>query len=137
VDDEIFTISKDKPRAIDLVGLAKDRFQLIKILPKDKIYKFIEEYYEIVKELLTTIMYLDGYKTLSHKALIEYFASKYNNILDSNKLRLLDQLRKLRNGIMYYGEKISRDFLINNEKEITQTIRILFKFLEKRLKNEN
>ena len=41
-DDEIFKISKEKDRASDLFEMAKERLEIIKILPRDKSYKIIE-----------------------------------------------------------------------------------------------
>lgn len=130
---EIFRISKDKMRAKALFEMAKERLELLKLIPKDKPYKIIEEYYEIIKELLTAVMYLDGYKTLSHVKLIEYFSSHYKE-LDTQKLKLIDTLRKFRIGIVYYGKRISQDFLINYEGEIKEVIKILLKFVRKKLK---
>jgi len=135
MDEEVFSISKDVERAGDLFIMAKERLEIIKILPKDKPYKSIEEYYEIVKELLTAIMYCDGFKTLSHKKLINYFEEKYDE-LDELEIKFIDDLRKFRNDIVYYGKKISRNFLINNEEHIKKIIKILILVVEKRLKNE-
>lgn len=132
MDEEIFRISKDKERARDLFEMAKERLDLLKLIPKDKSYKIIEEYYEIIKELLTAIMYLDGYKTLSHVKLIEYFSSNYKE-LDEKQIKLTDTLRKFRIGIVYYGRKISREFLINNEDEIKEIISILMKLVDRKL----
>ena len=130
--DEIFGISKDKERAKDLFEMAKERLELLKLIPKDKAYKIIEEYYEIIKELLTAIMYVDGYKTLSHIKLIEYFSSNYKE-LDENQIKLINTLRKFRIGIVYYGRKISREFLINNKDEIKEIISILMKLVREKL----
>lgn len=130
--DEVFRISRDRERAKDLFDMAKDRLELIKLLPKDRIYKIIEEYYEIIKELLTATMYLDGYKTLSHIKLIEYFSTNYEE-LNQTEIHLIDSLRKFRIGIMYYGKRISEDFLINNKDDIKSIINILTKFVEKKL----
>jgi hypothetical protein len=132
-DEEIFRISKDKERAKDLFIMAKERLELLELIPKDKAYKIIEEYYEIIKELLTAIMYLDGYKTLSHIKLIEYFSSNYEE-LDEKELKLVDTLRKFRIGIVYYGRKISQDFLINNEDEIKKIVKTLLKIVEGKVK---
>jgi len=132
MDEEIFRISKDKERAKDLFEMAKERLELLKLIPKDKAYKIIEEYYEIIKELLTAIMYINGYKTLSHIKLIEYFSSNYKE-LDENQIKLIDTLRKFRIGIVYYGRKISQEFLINNEDEIKKIISILMKFVREKL----
>jgi hypothetical protein len=131
--EDIFRITPDKARAKDLFMMAKERLELIKMIPKDKAYKIIEEYYEIIKELLTAIMYLDGYKTLSHVKLIEYFSSRYA-LFDRKHIQLIDTLRKFRIGIVYYGRKISQDFLINNEDEIRKITRILFNIVERKLK---
>ena len=124
MDDEIFRISRDKERARALHDMAKDRLKLLSLIPKDRAYRIIEEYYEIIKELLTAVMYADGYKTLSHIKLIEYFSSHYGE-LDEREIKLIDTLRKFRIGIVYYGKKISQDFLINNEYDIKKIIRIL------------
>ena len=132
MDEEIFRITKDMERAGDLLEMAKERIDMIKILPRDKPYKFVEEYYEIIKELLTALMYLDGYKILSHKKLIEYFAD--NNEIEHSEIKLVDSLRKFRNDIMYYGKKISQDFLTNNENEINRIIKMLVNLTEKKLK---
>lgn len=127
-DEEIFKISEDKERAKDLFEMAKERLELLKLLPKDKAYKVVEEYYEIIKELLTAIMYLDGYKTLSHIKLIEYFSLHYKE-LDEKEIKLIDTIRKFRIGIVYYGRKVSRDFLVNNEKDIRIIIKILLRMV--------
>ena len=43
MDDEIFKISRDKDRAKDLLIIAKERLEIIEILPRDKTYKILEE----------------------------------------------------------------------------------------------
>jgi len=134
MEEEIFKITKDVDRAKDLLEMAEERLELIEIIPKERAYKIIEEYYEIIKELLTAVMYLDGYKTLSHLKLIEYFSSNYK-LLNETQIKLIDTLRKFRIGIVYYGRKISKDFLINNEEEIAKIILILKNFVKKKLKD--
>jgi len=134
MEEEIFKITKDVDRAKDLLEMAEERLELIEIIPKEKAYKIIEEYYEVIKELLTAVMYLDGYKTLSHLKLIEYFSSNYK-LLNETQIKLIDTLRKFRIGIVYYGRKISKDFLINNEEEIAKIILILKNLVKKKLKD--
>lgn len=135
MDDEIFRITKDKGRAEDLFNMAKERLEIIKILPKDKVYKIVEEYYEIIKELLTALMYIDGYKTLSHKKLIDYFSSNYDD-LTNLQIKIIDSLRKFRNDIVYYGKRISKDFLLNNRDEIEIIIESLIRLVKNSLKSK-
>ena len=134
MEDEIFKISKDVSRAKDLFQISKERLEIIEILPKDKTYKIIEEYYEIILELMTVIMYLDGYKTLSHVKVLEYTSQKYD-ILSSNQVSIIDALRKFRHGIVYYGKKVSADYLTNHKEEIIKIIKNLDKLAESKFKS--
>ena len=131
--DEIFKISRDIPRAKDLLDIAKERIDIIKVLPKDKAYKIIEEYYEIILELMTSIMYCDGFKTLSHIKIIDYIKSNYNQVGDL-QIEIIDNLRKSRHGIVYYGRKTSDAFLINNEPRIRKIISILISIADDKIK---
>ena len=45
MENKIFRISKDFARAKNLLDISKERVDIIKILPKDKPYKILEEYY--------------------------------------------------------------------------------------------
>ena len=130
--DEVFKVKKDKERAKDLLIMAKERIDMIKIYPRDKTYKLIEEYYEILKELLTSVMYIAGFKTLSHIKLLDYFRENYS-LFEDFEIKLIDSLRKFRHGVVYYGKKISSDFLINHEEKINRIIKKLVIFAEGKL----
>lgn len=125
--DEIFRITKAPNRAKALFEMAEDRFKDIKNVKKP--YKIIEEYYEIIKELITAIMYFDGFKTLSHLMLVVYLKKNYKEF-SSGEIILIDELRKLRNEIVYYGLKVPKEFLINKEKDINSIIKKLFKIVD-------
>ncbi len=73
MSEKIFKIRKDIERAKGIFRIAKDRYSLMHIYPKEKTYKIIEEFYESIKELILSLMYLKGEKTLSHIELIEWF----------------------------------------------------------------
>lgn len=136
MSEEIFRISRDIERARDLAEIANDRLNnIIKVLPKDKHYKILEEYYEIIIELITAIMYSEGYKTLSHVKGIEYVYRK--NILTNNQAKIADTLRKIRHGIVYYGKKIGEEFLINNKEEILKIIKTLNKNVKEKISKFN
>ena len=75
----------------------------------------VADYYEIVKELLTAILLLDGYKTVSHKDLFEYFYITYPASFNAHEKTALDELRVLRNRIAYEGFMVSSSYLERNE----------------------
>ncbi|PIN88876.1 hypothetical protein COU57_06995 [Candidatus Pacearchaeota archaeon CG10_big_fil_rev_8_21_14_0_10_32_14] len=77
-------------------------------------------------------MYADGVKTLSHKVLVEYLEKNYKEF-DKSQIILIDDLRKLRNNIVYYGQKVEKEFLINHEKEIKLIINKLLQVLNLKL----
>ena len=121
--NDIFKITKDEKRANALIEMAKDRYKNMNFKEP---YRTIEEYYEIIKELVTSFMYKQGWKTLSHKALIEFAAENIKN-LSPNEISLIDELRVKRNNIVYYGEKISLEFLESRENTIRKIIDKLLK----------
>ncbi len=70
----------------------------------------IEAYYEVIKELLTALLAVDGYKTLSHTTLIDYLREHYENQFTDHDLHTIDELRKTRNRIAYEGFMVTRDY---------------------------
>ncbi|MFQ5532019.1 MAG: hypothetical protein ACE5ES_05370, partial [Candidatus Nanoarchaeia archaeon] len=120
--------------AENLFNAAKERLkEIIPLFPRDKAYKIIEEYYEIIVQLITSIMYSDGYKTLSHIGLIKYLSKKYDEF-DDNEIKTIDGLRKIRHGIIYYGKQEEKEFLINYEEVIKNIVSKLTAIIEKRFK---
>lgn len=134
MSEEIFRISKNSARAKALKDMAEDRLKDIK--KENKTYKIIEGYYEIIKELMTALMYLDGFKTLSHKSLIHYLEINYKTHFNREQIILTDELRKLRNDILYYGKKIDSVYLTNKESEIKIIIQNLINLLDEKLRHE-
>lgn len=130
MSEEIFKIRKDNERAKEIIKLAKDRFELIKIYPKSKTYKIVEEYYEAIKELIVSLMYKNGFKSLTHKSMISWLKMNYKDIT-SKEIELIDSLRRLRNGSLYYGEKANEIFLDNNEQRIISIFGKILKIAEK------
>ena len=131
MEEEIFRVSRNEIRANALKEMALERFDDIR--NEKKPYKIVEEYYEIIKELITALMYTGGLKTLSHKALIYYLEKNYEEFT-KQEIILIDELRKLRNDIAYYGKKVSEDFLINNESLMKVIIKKLIKILNNKIK---
>jgi hypothetical protein len=124
--EEIFKITIDTRRADALKQMAKNRLSNMSLFKEP--YRILEEYYEIIKELLTSFMYSKGFKTLSHKALVE-FSAKNIKSLSSNEISLIDDLRVKRNNIVYYGEQVTNEFLQAREKNIKKIIAKLFKIV--------
>lgn len=123
----IFKVQKDSIRAKALKEMAEERLSDIK--KENKTYKIIEEYYEIIKELITAIMYKNGFKTLGHKELITFLEDNYSKVFIKEEFKLIDELRKMRHNIVYYGEKIDEIYLKNKEEKLKIIIKKLIGIL--------
>ena len=132
MDEAIFRISKSIPRAKSLRDMAADRLADIK--SEKKPYKIVEQYYEIIKELATALMYADGFKTLSHKSLFSYLEINYSKSFGKDEIVLMDETRKLRNDILDYGKQVDSAFLVNHEEKLKSIIKKLLKLVEEKLK---
>ena len=91
----------------------------------------VEDYYEIIKELATAVLNLNGYKTLSHKALFEFLKDKYKSFTLS-EIELMDELRKIRNKVVYEGFFVKGDYLKRNKAIIILIISKLKKLAEEK-----
>ena len=124
---DLIKISPDKERAISILKMTSLLEERIKSQNKSKMAVLIvSDYYEIIKELITAVLLADGYKTLSHKDLIDYLKDKYSQFT-ANEISILDDLRILRNRITYEGFLIEVSYLNRNEH--------LFKYIINKLKN--
>ena len=75
MDEEIFKISKNLVRAKALKEMAEER--LSDVNKENKTYKIVEQYYEIIKELLTALLLKKGLKSENHECLISYCKKNY------------------------------------------------------------
>ena len=86
------------------------------------------DYYETLKAIIEAIAALEGIKSYSHEAFTYYLKEKNEEVISIK----FDRLRKIRNGINYYGNSISA----GEAKEIVEDIqRIICLLKEKYLKN--
>ena len=138
---ELIRITQDKERARSLLDTVSVRLDAIRLMQKADSRKFsskiVEEYYESVLELITSIMSIDGFKTRSdaagsHIAAIEYLRESYKEF-EGSEIDLIDDLRKKRTGITYYGRHVREDYIESNKREIERIIEKLRLIVIKKL----
>ena len=123
----------DSEKAKALLKMIALREQRIPLMPLPVFTTLIaEELYEIVKELITGIMSVDGWKAPSHELLIGYLAKFYPEF-NTAEIMLLDQLREMRNDIAYRGVMINPEYLERNKQAIHSTIQKLKQTLNARI----
>ena len=132
--EKMIKIQSDRERAASLLALAELRLNKIKTFDEAKESSLIAEgFYEVTKEMITSLLFIDGYKTLSHKDLIDYIFSKYKGVFPEHEINMIDRLRKLRNNIVYYGVSVEPSFIKRNKQDILQIISKLDKLCRKKL----
>ena len=131
--DKAHKIRPDPEKAkalLKMIELREKRLQYVKSAEFTTL--LIEDYYEILKEIITGLMSIDGWKTVSHELLVGYLAKHYP-AFDPAEISLIDQLRVMRNDIAYRGVQIPPEYLERNQKDILQVIQKLKNTLRKRL----
>ncbi|HLC33306.1 MAG TPA: hypothetical protein VJJ82_05755 [Candidatus Nanoarchaeia archaeon] len=84
-------------------------------------------YYESLRQICEAICAKNGYKVYSHEAFTVYL----NEILrEERTAENFDRLRKLRNGVNYYGESVSLSETQASAKKVVELIAHLQKYLE-------
>lgn len=124
---DLIKITPDKEKARSILKMVSLLEERVGKQDKQKMSALIiADYYEILKELITAILLIDGYKTLSHKDLINYLDGRYSEFSDY-EFSLLNDLRVLRDRIAYEEFFVESSYLTRNES--------IFKLLIKKLKD--
>lgn len=106
---------------------SRDRMQMAKsIFGVQKSKYVLENAYEAVRELIDSILFLEGYKSYSHEASVAYLSQLG---FSESQINHVDRLRRKRNGIKYYGEDATSEEAENALKTAEETIK---KLLEKK-----
>lgn len=119
-------ITPDKEKAKSLLQIVELRERDLKTKGEEFTTLIVEGYYEIVKELITALMSIDGYKTVSHELLVGYLIEYYKEF-SAAEIMAIDQLRKTRNDIAYRGVMMKPEFLVRRKEDI---LRIIMKLKE-------
>jgi len=125
-------VKENPEQAKALLQLAKRRLESIEKRRKDEFPQLlIESYYEAIKELISALLAIHGYKSYSHECLISFIDEFYPTSLDNFQIHFLDSMRKLRSDIQYRGRNIADDYLARNNKTINEIIKKLIEIVEK------
>lgn len=123
-------VQRNPEQAKALLELAKRRFESIEKRKNDYPQLLLEDYYETIKELISALLAIHGYKSYSHECLISFMEEFYPRALTQSQLRFLDDLRRLRSDILYRGRDVAEDYLDRNLSEIERLLKRLFEKVE-------
>ena len=126
----------DKEKVKSMLNVVKNRENFVKTANFKEFPTIIaENYYEIIKELISSLLLLDGFKTIgenAHKELIESL-SNYKEF-EEYEIKLIDDLRIRRNKSSYEGKPFEKTYLDDKKSKITKIIDKLKRVINKKLK---
>lgn len=129
-------IEPDKDKAKSLLKMAMLRYEFWSTVKFDKKYTSIavDGYYEIIKEMLTALLYTAGFKSDNHECLISFLKKHYPKL--SYEIGIIYQLKGIRNDIDYRGFFVNAEYLEMNKLELKHIIEILKEEIEEKLNEE-
>jgi hypothetical protein len=131
-------IFPDKEKAKSIFNMALEREKSISDLKHTKFATIVtENYYEIIKELATAILLLNGIKAVGENAHKEIINSmKKHAKFNDEDISVLQDLRLKRNKSMYEGKQINSSYLENNKEDLLKIINKLKKTFKKKMEKE-
>ena len=134
--EELIRITPDKEKARSILKMADATIEMVKTVDIARFSSNVtKEYYDIIRELIGTILLLDGYRTYgegAHKKLVEYLQANYKEF-NEYEISLIDELRITRNKIAYDGFFVEKDYIERKIKDIRQIITKLRNIIKKKI----
>ena len=87
----------------------------------------VEDYYEVIKELLVAYMLKNGLRSKNPQCLISYFYK--NNREYEKEALLISQMSFFRNRLNYYGEDVPEEFYLENKAFFEKIIKLILNIL--------
>ena len=115
--------SLDIPKIKSLLETSKNHLSLLESQKINEISagSILVTYYEALREIIEAICLKEGFKVYSHEAFTHFLKEK-NELLYSAKF---DNLRKLRNSVNYYGERVDVREVAYAKEEVIKSIHYL------------
>ena len=93
--------------------------------------KLAKDYYEVIQELLTALLLAYGTKSSNHECLIAFFKEKYPSY--EYEVRVMHELKNIRNKISYYGYFVEVSYIKQNLLEFKHIIELLKKLINEKV----
>ncbi len=135
--EDLIKVTPDKEKAKSIIKMAETTLDMAASINIEKFpSNLAKEYYDIIRELISALLLLDGYKTYgegAHKKVIAYLAEKYKQFSE-HEIKTIDELRMTRNRIAYDGFFIQPDYIKRKKVFLDEVIKKLTELLNSRLK---
>jgi len=115
-------VKEDKNLIFSTLDIVKEKIKSAEVLPEQHRIAKICLFYDGLRGLLEAISLKRGYKVYNH----ECYSSFIREVLNmSREAFIFDNLRKVRNGINYYGQNVTQE---ESEQIIKDLLELIKKF---------
>ena len=136
MENELIRTTPDKEKAKAILKMVETTLAMIENIDTDRFPSNItKEYYESIRELLSSVLLLDGYKTYgegAHKKQIEYLEKNYKDF-KGHEISLIDELRLVRNKIAYDGFFVEKGYIKRKTKDIKTIVGKLRRIIKNKI----
>ena len=136
MEEDLIKITPNKEKAKSILKMVDTTLNMVKDIDVSKFSSNVtKEYYDIIRELITVVLLLDGYKTYgerAHKKLVDYIRTNYKGFTEY-EISLIDDLRITRNKIAYDGFFVEKDYLERKTNDINGIIDKLKGIIKKKI----
>lgn len=136
MEEDLIKITPNKGKARSILKMVETTLDMVKLIDIAKFSSNVtKEYYDIIRELISIVLLLDGYKTYgegAHKKLIDYLDENYKEF-DDYEISLIDDLRTTRNKISYDGFFVEKDYIKRKIKDIRVIIGKLKEIIKRKI----
>ncbi len=136
MEEGLIEVTPDKEKVKSILKMADTTLEMIRLIDSDKFSSNVaKEYYDVIRELISSVLLLEGYKTYgegAHKKLIECLRANHAEFSEY-ELRLIDDLRITRNKIAYDGFFVEKDYIERKIQDIQKIIKKLRAAIKERL----
>ena len=113
---------------VDGVKLRKKRADE-SFMKKEYLSLVMEDYYEIIKELLVAYMLKNGMRSRNHECMMSYFLLKNSDC--EIEARLISQMFFYRNKLNYYGKKVPESFVLDNYDSFIKIVKLILRLIKR------
>ncbi len=123
MDEGLIKVTPDKEKSKSMIRMVDVTLEMIETIDASRFpSNVVKEYYDAIRELMTALLLLDGYKTVgegAHKRLIEYVEQNYKQFT-GYEISLIDELKITRNKIAYDGFFVKEEYLKRRKNAISR-----------------
>ena len=122
LEEHIIKVNTDTEKIKSIIRMCDIRLKIVKQIKinQETASVIAYDYYEIIKELLTSLLLKNGLKSDNHECLISFFKQNFPKY--GYEANIIHQLKDVRNRVSYDGIFVKKEYVETNKLEFQHII---------------